>query len=159
MRLNILRVAERGTRTGLPDLHALVYMMAASYRLLAALVAAATALPDTKAGEGPTPTLAATPPMGWLSWQRYRCNRNCEEDPDNCFSEELIKRTADLMVSEGYKDAGYEYVNLGTFRFTGSLPRELCLLAPRNRQHSKDMTQRIGNRTDLCVRVHFSSVN
>jgi Alpha galactosidase A len=28
------------------------------------------------------------------------------------FSENLFRRTADLMVSEGYKDAGYEYVNI-----------------------------------------------
>jgi hypothetical protein len=24
----------------------------------------------------------------------------------------LIRRTADILVSEGYKDAGYEYVNI-----------------------------------------------
>ena len=46
--------------------------------------------------------------QGWLSWQRYRCNMDCKNDPDNCFSEKLIKRTIDAMVSEGYKDAGYE---------------------------------------------------
>ena len=28
------------------------------------------------------------------------------------FSEKLIKQMADLMVSEGFKDAGYEYVNI-----------------------------------------------
>ena len=36
--------------------------------------------------------VARTPPMGWLSWQRYRCHMNCTEDPDNCFSEKLIKK-------------------------------------------------------------------
>ena len=46
--------------------------------------------------------------QGWLSWQRYRCNMDCTNDPDNCFSEKLIKKTIDAMVSEGYKDAGYE---------------------------------------------------
>lgn len=29
-----------------------------------------------------------------------------------CISENLVKRTVDLLVSEGYKDAGYEYVVL-----------------------------------------------
>ncbi len=53
-----------------------------------------------------------TPALGWLSWQHYRCNRNCKTDPENCLSEKLIKRTADLMVSEGYAAAGYEYVNI-----------------------------------------------
>ena len=28
--------------------------------------------------------LALTPPMGWLSWERYRCNIDCVNDPDNC---------------------------------------------------------------------------
>jgi Alpha galactosidase A len=28
--------------------------------------------------------LIRTPPMGWLSWQRYRCNTDCVNDPDNC---------------------------------------------------------------------------
>ena len=27
--------------------------------------------------------VARTPPMGWLSWQRYRCNMDCKNDPDN----------------------------------------------------------------------------
>ena len=47
---------------------------------------------------------ARTPPMGWLSWQRYRCSEE--------FNETLIRDTADALVSEGYKDAGYEYVCL-----------------------------------------------
>ena len=55
---------------------------------------------------------ARTPPLGWLSWQRYRCNMNCTADPDNCFSEKLIKKTIDAMAAGGYKEAGYEYVNL-----------------------------------------------
>ena len=25
-----------------------------------------------------------TPPMGWLTWQRFRCNIDCVNDPDNC---------------------------------------------------------------------------
>lgn len=28
--------------------------------------------------------LALTPPMGWLSWERFRCNTDCVNDPDNC---------------------------------------------------------------------------
>ncbi|RUS81951.1 hypothetical protein EGW08_010296 [Elysia chlorotica] len=56
--------------------------------------------------------LARTPPMGWLSWERFRCNTDCKNDPEHCISEQLYKRQADLMVSEGYRDAGYEYVNI-----------------------------------------------
>jgi alpha-galactosidase len=46
--------------------------------------------------------LALTPPMGWNSWNRF----GCEVD------ENLIRETADAMVSSGMKDAGYLYVNL-----------------------------------------------
>ncbi|ENN80585.1 hypothetical protein YQE_02990, partial [Dendroctonus ponderosae] len=30
--------------------------------------------------------LARTPPMGWLAWERFRCNTDCKNDPDNCIS-------------------------------------------------------------------------
>jgi len=33
--------------------------------------------------------LARTPPMGWLAWERFRCNTDCENDPENCISEKL----------------------------------------------------------------------
>ncbi|XP_049541803.1 alpha-N-acetylgalactosaminidase [Anopheles darlingi] len=56
--------------------------------------------------------LALTPPMGWMSWERYRCITDCKRYPDECISERLFKRMADLLVSEGYRDAGYEYVNI-----------------------------------------------
>lgn len=38
--------------------------------------------------------------MGWNSWNKFACN----------VSEQLIKETADAMVSSGMRDAGYEYV-------------------------------------------------
>ncbi|GAA5029987.1 hypothetical protein GCM10011506_18690 [Marivirga lumbricoides] len=44
--------------------------------------------------------LAQTPPMGWNSWNKFACN----------VDEDLIKQTADAMVSSGMKDAGYEYI-------------------------------------------------
>jgi alpha-galactosidase len=46
--------------------------------------------------------LAATPPMGWNSWNTFQCNMN----------EALIKQIADTFVSSGMQAAGYEYVNL-----------------------------------------------
>jgi alpha-galactosidase len=44
--------------------------------------------------------LALTPPMGWNSWNKFGGNIN----------EELIKSTADALVSSGMKDAGYRYL-------------------------------------------------
>ena len=44
--------------------------------------------------------LAMTPPMGWNSWNGLGKN----------VSEELIKETADSMVSTGLKEAGFTYI-------------------------------------------------
>ena len=44
--------------------------------------------------------LANRPPLGWNSWNTFGENIN----------EQLIMETVDIMVKEGYRDAGYEYV-------------------------------------------------
>ncbi|XP_004643420.1 alpha-galactosidase A [Octodon degus] len=54
--------------------------------------------------------LARTPTMGWLHWERFVCNLNCREEPDSCISEQLFMQMAELMVSDGWKNAGYEYL-------------------------------------------------
>jgi alpha-galactosidase len=46
--------------------------------------------------------LAATPQMGWNSWNKFACE----------IDERLIRETADAMVKTGMKDAGYQYVNI-----------------------------------------------
>ncbi|KAK7097343.1 alpha-N-acetylgalactosaminidase-like [Littorina saxatilis] len=56
--------------------------------------------------------LALTPPMGWLSWVRYRCVTDCKTYPKDCISEKLYMEMADHLVSDGYRDAGYVYVNI-----------------------------------------------
>lgn len=49
------------------------------------------------------------PMMGWSSWNTFRVKIN----------EALIKETADVMVSRGLKDAGYQYVNIDDGYFGG----------------------------------------
>jgi alpha-galactosidase len=44
--------------------------------------------------------LALTPPMGWNSWNKFGCD----------VDEQLIRETADAMVSSGMKAAGYQYI-------------------------------------------------
>ncbi|KAG0564057.1 hypothetical protein M758_8G074400 [Ceratodon purpureus] len=46
--------------------------------------------------------LAATPPMGWNSWNHFACSVN----------EAVIFETADALVSTGLAAKGYNYVNL-----------------------------------------------
>lgn len=65
----------------------------------------ATAVSTAQAQRAPEPpqvrpAAALTPPMGWNSWNKFACN----------VSEQLIRETADAMVSSGMRDAGYQYV-------------------------------------------------
>ncbi|KAK6931790.1 Glycoside hydrolase, family 27 [Dillenia turbinata] len=46
--------------------------------------------------------LALTPPMGWNSWNFFKCNIN----------ETVIKETADALISTGLANLGYQYVNI-----------------------------------------------
>ncbi|TKY44973.1 Alpha-galactosidase protein [Spatholobus suberectus] len=46
--------------------------------------------------------LGQTPPMGWNSWNHFACHIN----------EDLIRETADAMVSTGLAALGYEYINI-----------------------------------------------
>merc|ERR1711936_11254 len=39
--------------------------------------------------------LSLTPPMGWLSWERFRCNADCDNDPEFCIGENLFKQMAE----------------------------------------------------------------
>ncbi len=43
-----------------------------------------------------------TPQIGWNSWNKFGCNIN----------EQLIRKTADAMIDQGLKDAGYQYLNI-----------------------------------------------
>lgn len=56
--------------------------------------------------------LALTPPMGWLVWERFACNTNCDADPDNCISEQLFMQMADHLAADGFKDLGYSFINI-----------------------------------------------
>ena len=47
-------------------------------------------------------TLAATPPMGWNSWNHFAKE----------VSDPIVRAQADALVSSGMRDAGYVYVNI-----------------------------------------------
>ncbi|XP_065909660.1 alpha-N-acetylgalactosaminidase-like [Dysidea avara] len=56
--------------------------------------------------------VARTPPMGWLAWERFACNTDCANDPENCISEHLFLDMGKKLVELGFKDVGYEFVNI-----------------------------------------------
>ncbi len=72
--------------------------------LLALATASRTAAEPAPAPKVPTEAeylaYAPTPPMGWNSWNRFRCD----------VSADLIKSMAHAMISSGMKDAGYTYI-------------------------------------------------
>ncbi|EDW28370.1 GL18985 [Drosophila persimilis] len=77
--------------------------------------------------------LAKTPPMGWLSWERFRCNTDCVNDPENCISEKLFQTMTDLVVADGYASAGYEFINIDDCWLEKHRSHDGKLLADRQR--------------------------
>ncbi len=71
----------------------LIYSATASLLLLVSLATAQG---------NPSVPLAATPPMGWNSWNWF-AGKVTDKD---------IRQAADLIVSSGMRDAGYTYVNI-----------------------------------------------
>ncbi|MBO8195856.1 glycoside hydrolase family 27 protein [Streptomyces oryzae] len=71
---------------------------------------ASASSPASSSPSSPTPAappgddLAKTPPMGFNNWNATHCG------PE--FNEEMVKKTADIFVEKGLKEAGYTYVNL-----------------------------------------------
>ncbi|MFF5204756.1 NPCBM/NEW2 domain-containing protein [Streptosporangium sp. NPDC000396] len=83
----------------------------------ALLVTAALAVPVTTASAATAPAspvapvapalengLARTPPMGFNNWNSTHCRAE--------FNEAMVKGIADIFVTQGLKDVGYQYVNL-----------------------------------------------
>jgi len=70
--------------------------------LYTVLVFLAIAPPLAPAQGGPAVPLAATPPMGWNSWNWFAEN----------VTDKDVRQAADLLVSSGMRDAGYVYVNI-----------------------------------------------
>jgi len=56
--------------------------------------------------------VARTPPMGWLAWERFRCNTDCKTFPDTCIGEKLFLEQGEWLVKDGWKDVGYDMVNI-----------------------------------------------
>ncbi|GAA2671104.1 MULTISPECIES: NPCBM/NEW2 domain-containing protein [Actinosynnema] len=59
---------------------------------------------DGAARDTRPPPLAPTPPMGFNNWNSTQCG------PE--FTDAMIRGVADLFLTLGLKDAGYEYVNI-----------------------------------------------
>ncbi|KAK3084282.1 hypothetical protein FSP39_011005 [Pinctada imbricata] len=61
--------------------------------------------------------VALTPPKGWRSWERFRCNTDCDNDPQNCISSQLFEVMADRMIEEKFvldydPESSWDYIML-----------------------------------------------
>ena len=57
-------------------------------------------------------SLARTPPMGWMSWELFRCDTDCKDDPEMCISEHLYKAQTDGLADGGFIAAGYTGIHM-----------------------------------------------
>lgn len=71
-------------------------------RRFTALTLLAVSLATPLIAQKATPALAATPPMGWNSWNWF-AGKVTQDD---------VRAAADLIISSGMKDAGYVYINI-----------------------------------------------
>lgn len=113
MRVHIGTIHRRGHRRIVGALSAALLCTAGVTALPAAArtpdAPAPAAAPTARTtGTAPAPRLpdglAQTPPMGFNNWNSTHCRAE--------FNEEMVKGIADLFVTKGLKDAGYQYVNL-----------------------------------------------
>ena len=90
------RTARRGRR-GISGLAAALLALG-----LGVVAPATVAMVTAPAANALDNGLALTPQMGWNDWNAFGCNVNAQ----------LVEQTADAMVANGMKAAGYQYVNI-----------------------------------------------
>lgn len=71
-----------------------------THKVLLSLLLSAAGLSANAQSATSRSQLCPTPPMGWMTWNLFKGDIN----------EQLIRETADAMVSEGLAAAGYKYI-------------------------------------------------
>lgn len=112
--------------------------------------------------------LARKPPMGWMPFERFRCVTDCSRFPKDCIrlydivclvtlflfhlfvSERLMRRTANLLVSEGYAAAGYRYLIIDDCWMEASRDKATHELLPSEDRFPSGMRD-LGNYVCMCV--------
>eukprot|EP00049_Salpingoeca_infusionum_P009158 m.151714 g.151714 ORF g.151714 m.151714 type:complete len:499 (+) comp14257_c0_seq1:116-1612(+) len=56
--------------------------------------------------------LSQTPPMGWMSWELFRCDIDCDVEPTHCVNAALYESMADALVSGQFLKAGYDTIHI-----------------------------------------------
>lgn len=106
--------------------------------------------------------VALTPPMGWLSWERFGCNIDCDEYELSCISERLYVDMADRLVELGLDKLGYRYVNIDDCWSTKTRPADGTLTEEGSRfpngipwlsQYVHDKGLKFGMYTDVGTKT------
>jgi alpha-galactosidase len=85
-----------------------------------------------------TDSKAATPPMGWNSWNHFACKVTAAD----------VRSAADAIASNGMKDAGYIYVNIDD-----------CWEGVRDEKGRIQPNQKFGDMKALADYVHAKGLN
>jgi len=107
--------------------------------LLPVALVTAVCLPFSAAGgnnkdKGPGPVVALqAPPMGFMSWERFRCQIDCAKFPKECINENLYMEMGTALVQGGYAAAGYKQVSIDDCWTSGRDPSTHELLADPHR--------------------------
>ena len=56
--------------------------------------------------------LSPLPPMGWMSWERFRCETDCSQSPNACIDENLYRNMTLRLKHDGFVAAGYNIISI-----------------------------------------------
>lgn len=88
---------------------------------------------SSNVGPGPPVVDLQAPPMGFMSWERFRCQIDCKKHPKECISETLYMEMADALVDGGYAAYGYKRVHIDDCWSAGRDPVTGALMADPDR--------------------------
>ena len=61
-----------------------------------------------------------------MSWERFRCNVDCTADPDNCFSDRLVKQHVDILGSDEWHSTSSSSSSSGSSSASASWRNHPC---------------------------------
>lgn len=82
--------------------------------------------------------LARSPPMGWLAWERFTCETDCDQKPEACINKKLFQDMATRLVEDGFYDSGYQYINIDDCWSEKERDPETTRLVPDHKRFDDD---------------------
>jgi Alpha galactosidase A len=134
--------------------------------LLTWLLVVALVVPSMALDNG----LARTPPMGWLSWERFRCNTDCVNYPEDCIRYCDVRHCYDILATSFpafSRLISMSYLNTLMFRRNDSLPfksmnDDLKLYQNHSKNYNIEtnavhVLQTLPEQTKYCINLFLST--